>query len=59
MFERMEIYESVYEGVLEPPYLKPTWADSNHAYHSSQKRVEAASSCTCPKEGEIVGKRRK
>ena len=34
MFERMEIAESIYEGVVEPSYNKPTQADVNHYGHS-------------------------
>ena len=34
MFERTEIAESIYEGVVEPSYKKPTWEDSNRAGHS-------------------------
>ena len=49
MFERMYIAKSIYEGVVEPSYKKPTWADANRAGHSSQKRVEAASSWNHPR----------
>ena len=38
MFECMEIAESIYEGVLEPSYKKPTRADANRAGHIRQKR---------------------
>ena len=31
MFEHTEIAESIYESVVEPPYNKPTWEDSNCA----------------------------
>ena len=37
MFESMEIYESIYEGVEEPSYKKPTWKDAKRAGHSRQK----------------------
>ena len=59
MFEHMEITESIYEGVVEPSYKKPTRADAKRAYHRRQKRVEAASSWNCPEKGESAGKRRK
>ena len=39
MFERMEISESIYEGVLEPSYKKLTWADANCDSHSRQNIV--------------------
>ena len=38
MFERMEINESVYEGVVEPSYKNPTHAYGNSDGHSSNKR---------------------
>ena len=59
MFERMEISESIYKGVVEPSYKKPTQADANRAGHSRHKRGESSWSCTCPKKGESSGKRRK
>ena len=31
MFERMEIAESIYGGIVEPFYKKPTRADANCA----------------------------
>ena len=59
MFERMEIAESTYEGVVEPSYKKSTQEDSNRAIHSRKNRGEAASSWTLPKKGQSAGKRRK
>ena len=59
MFERMEIAESIYYGVVEPSYKEPTWAYANRAGHSRQKRGEVASSWTRLKKGESAGKRRK
>ena len=53
MFERMEIAESIYEGVLEPSYKKTTQAYAKRAGHSRQKRGEAASLCTIPEKVEI------
>ena len=47
----MEISESIYEGVVEPSYKKPTQADANRAGHSRQKRGESATSWTCPEKG--------
>ena len=44
MFERMEIADSIYEGVVEPSYKKPTRADTNRAGHRRKNRGEAASS---------------
>ena len=38
MFERMEIAESIYEGVVEPSYKKPTRVGANRDCHSRQKR---------------------
>ena len=43
MFERMEIAEFIYGGVVEPSYKKPTRADTNRTVHSRQNRGEAAS----------------
>ena len=57
MFERMEIDESIYEGVLEPSHKKPTRVDANRAGHSRQKRGESASSWNRPENGESAGKR--
>ena len=59
MFERMEIAESIYEGVEEPFYKKPTRADTNLSGHNRHKRVEAALSWTRPKKGVIAGKHKK
>ena len=56
MFERMEIFESIYEGVVEDK--KPTRADANSAGHSMKKRGEAASSWNRPKKGGSTGKQR-
>ena len=38
MFEHMEISESIYEGVVEPSYKKPTWVYANRASNSIQNR---------------------
>ena len=59
MFGHMEIADYIYEGVVEPSHKKPIHADSNRAGHSRYKRVEAASSLTCPEKGESASKRRK
>ena len=59
MFDYVEIAESIYKGVVEPSYKKPTRAYANRAGYSRQKRVEAALSWTGPKEGESTGKSRK
>ena len=50
---------SLYEGVVEPSFEKPSQADANHAGHSNQNIGEAALSCTLHKKGDIAGKRRK
>ena len=42
MFDRMEICESVYEGVVENHDKKSTCFDTNHAGRSRKNRVEAA-----------------
>ena len=39
MFERMEISESIYEGVVEPLYKNPTRADANCADNSKKKNT--------------------
>ena len=59
LFDRMEISESIYEGVLEFSYKQPTQVDANRAGHSRQKRGECTLSWTCPEKGESAGKRRK
>ena len=59
MFERMEISESIYEGVVEPSYKKSTQEDDNRAGHIRNNIREAASSKTRPMMGESVGKRQK
>ena len=42
MFELMETAESVYEGVEEPSYKKPTRADANRAVQIMKNRGEVA-----------------
>ena len=44
MFERMDISESIYEGVVKTSYKKSTRADSTCNGLGSKKRVEDASS---------------
>ena len=51
MFERMEISESIYEGVVEPSYKKNTRSDANRAGHISNKIGKAALSKTHPVTG--------
>ena len=41
MFERMEIDESIYEGVLEPFYKKSNRSDATRADKSRKNRGEA------------------
>ena len=55
----MEIAESIYEGVVETSYKKPTRADAKHSDHIRQNRGEAAPSHTHSAMGENAGKRRK
>ena len=43
MFERMEIAESIYEGVVSLPYKKTTWSESNRTGISRNKRGEYTS----------------
>ena len=43
MFERIEISESIYEGVVEPSYKKPNSADTNRAGHNRKMIGEATS----------------
>ena len=56
MFERMEISESIYEGIVETSYKNPIRADANRAGHSRQNRGEAASPWDRPEKGERAGK---
>ena len=37
IFERMEIAESIYEGVVSPSYIKNTWEEANHTGISRNK----------------------
>ena len=59
MFERMEISESIYEGIVEPSYKKTTSADANRVGHSRENIGEDASLWTCPKNGGSANKCRK
>ena len=43
MFDRIEIAESICEGVVEPSYKKPTRTDASCDGHSKHKRGENAS----------------
>ena len=38
MFERMEIAEYIYKGVVTPYYKKATWAEANRTGLSRNKR---------------------
>ena len=55
----MKIAESIYKGVVEPSYKKPTRADANRAGRSRNKIGEDSSSNNHPVMGESAGKRRK
>ena len=47
-FDRMEIAESIYEGVLEPSYKKYTRADINRAGHIKKYRGEVTCQILTP-----------
>ena len=51
MFDLMEIAESFYRGVVEPPYKNPTHVDANCAGHSMNNRGESALYKTHPTTG--------
>ena len=55
----MDITESIYEGVVEPPYKKPTREDANRSGHSRQNRGQDALSQTHSAMSESAGRRRK
>ena len=55
----MEITESIYEGVVEPSYQKPTREHANRADHNRKKRGESASSHTHYAMRENAGKQKK
>ena len=57
MSERMEIEESIYEGVVEPPYKNTRWTYTNRDGCSRNNRGESALSKTHPMMGEISRKR--
>ena len=59
MFERMEISESINEGVVEPSYKKPTRTEPNRYNHSMHDRREASLSWTFTEKCAITGKCRK
>ena len=59
MIERMEIYETIYEGVVEPLYLKTTIKDDNSYDHSSKMRGLSSSSKSYSEMGSLTDKRKK
>ena len=59
MFERIEISEYIYEGILEPYYKKTTRVDVNCAGLSRKMRGDVASSTTYSKKNESSYKHRK
>ena len=59
MFERVEIAEYIYKGVVEPSYKKTTRADANRAGHISNNRGLYTLSKMHPVMGQSAGKRRK
>ena len=56
MFERMEIAESIYGGVVTPSYKKTTWAETNCTGISRNNRGEDTSSNNHPTTDESSGK---
>ena len=59
MFERMEISEIIYEGVVTTSYKKTTRAESNCTGLSRNKKGDATSLNTHPVKNGSAGKRRK
>ena len=59
MFERTEIAESIYKGVVEPSYKKTTREYANYSGHSRKMRGEADSSNTYSEMSESASKCRK
>ena len=59
MFERMEITESIYKGVVLPYHKIPTREYANHAVHRKKMRGESALSNNYSNMTEISGKCRK
>ena len=59
MFERMNIAESIFEGVVEPSYKKHTREHASRARHGIKNIGEAALSETHSAMGESAGKYRK
>ena len=59
MFERLELAESIYQGVITPSYKKTTWAESNRTGLSRNKKGESTLSNTHPANDERAGKHRK
>ena len=46
MFECIEIAESIYEGIVDPSYKRPTRLDSNFSGHTGKMIVKCTSSNT-------------
>ena len=59
MFECTETTESIYEGVVEPSYKKPTRSDANHKGHSRKMRGGSTLLTTYSEMSDIYGKCRK
>ena len=59
MFERMEIAEIIYEGVVTPSYKKTTWTEANCTGLNRNKRGKSTSSNTNPMKDGSAEKRRK
>ena len=59
MFECIEISDYIYEGIVEPYYLKTNRVDANRSGLSKKMRGDAASSTTYSKTSESSYKHRK
>ena len=56
MFERMEIYNNIYERVVEPYYKKTARANTNCAGHSRKMMEEAITSTIYSNTSRYYGK---
>ena len=59
MFDRIEIAENIYEGVVEPSYKKPNRGESTHDGHSRKIRVISSPSKSNPDIGGRTGNHKK
>ena len=58
MFERMEIYESIYKGVVEHSDRKSTRVYANRSGHSKKNIIKATSSWTHTEKSVSAGNRK-